>query len=119
MTHVFRPTRVITVRINGVALPDSFLTEVSFYLALVGFIVALGSGALSLLEPQFDLVSCFGATTATIFNIGPGLGAVGPSCTFADLGPVTHLLLSLFMIMGRLEILAVLALFVPQLWRKY
>ena len=119
MTHVFRPTRVITVRLNGVALPDSFLTEVSFYLALVGFIVALGSGALSLLEPQFDLVSCFGATTATIFNIGPGLGAVGPSCTYADLGPATHLLLSLFMIMGRLEILAVLALFVPQLWRRY
>jgi len=119
MTHVFRPTRVVTVRINGVALSDSFLTEVSFYLALVGFIVALGSGALSLLEPQFDLISCFGATVATVFNIGPGLGAVGPSSTYADLGPATHVLLSLFMIMGRLEILAVLALFVPQLWRKY
>ncbi len=119
MTHVFRPNQVVTVRLNGVALSDSFLTEVSFYLALVGFIVALGSLAMSVLEPGFDLISCFGATVATVFNIGPGLGAVGPSCTYADLNPATHLLLSLLMIMGRLEILAVLALFVPQLWRRY
>ena len=119
MTHIFRPNRVVTVRLNGVALSDSFLNEVSFYLALVGFIVALGSLAMSILEPGFDLITCFGATVATVFNIGPGLGAVGPSCTYAGLNPATHVLLSLLMIMGRLEILAVLALFVPQLWRRY
>jgi trk system potassium uptake protein len=119
MTYVFRPNRVVTVRLNGTPLSDTFLNEVSFYLALVGFIVALGSLAMSILEPGFDLVTCFGATVATVFNIGPGLGAVGPSCTYADLNPATHLLLSLLMIMGRLEILAVLALFVPQLWRRY
>jgi trk system potassium uptake protein len=119
LTHAFRPTRVITVRLNGVPLSDSFLTEVSFYIALVGFIVALGSLATAILEPGFDLISCFGATVATVFNVGPGLGAVGPSCNYADLGAASHLLFSLLMIMGRLEILAVLALFVPQLWRRY
>jgi Trk-type K+ transport system membrane component len=40
-------------------------------------------------------------------------------CTYADLGPATHLFLSLLMIMGRLEILAMLALFIPALWRRY
>jgi trk system potassium uptake protein TrkH len=119
LTHIFRPNQVITVRINGVPLSDNFLTEVSFYLALVGFIVALSSLAMSILEPGFDLISSFGAVVATIFNIGPGLGAVGPSCTYAGLGPATHLFLSLLMIMGRLEILAVLALFIPALWRRY
>jgi len=119
LTHTFRPNRVMSVRFNGVNLSEGFLNDVSFYVALVAFIVALGSLAMSILEPGFDLVTCFGATVATIFNIGPGIGGVGPSCTFAHLGPATQILLSLFMIMGRLEILAVLACFVPQFWRKY
>ena len=119
MIHTFRPTRIVPVRINGVPLTDAYLAEVGFFLALVGFIVALGSLAMAALEPAFDLVSGFGAVIATLFNTGPGLGAVGPTCTFAGLGPATHLMLSLLMIMGRLEILAMLALFIPALWRRY
>jgi len=119
MIHTFRPNRIIPVRINGVPLTDSYLAEVGFFLALVGFIVALGSLAMAVFEPAFDLVSSFGAVVATLFNVGPGLGAVGPSCTFAGLGSTTYLLLSILMIMGRLEILAAMVLFVPALWRRY
>ncbi len=119
MIHTFRPNQIIPVRINGVPLTDSYLAEVGLFLALVGFIVALGSLLMAALEPAFDLVSAFGAVIATLFNTGPGLGAVGPTCTYAGLGPSTHILLSLLMIMGRLEILAMLALFVPALWRRY
>lgn len=119
MTHTFRPNQIIPVRINGVPLSDSYLNEVSFFLALVGFIVASGSLVMAALEPGFDLVSSFSAVVATLFNVGPGLGAVGPARTFADLTPPTHILLSMLMIMGRLEILAVLALFTPSLWRRF
>lgn len=119
IVHAFRPNQVISVRFNKVPLSDQYLTDVCFFLALVGFIVALGSVAVSVLEPGFDLVSCFGATVATIFNIGPGLGAVGPMSNYGGLGPPTLILLSVFMIMGRLEILAVLVLFTPRLWRRY
>ena len=119
MIHTFRPNRIIPVRINGVPLTDSYLAEVGFFLALVGFIVALGSLAMAVFEPAFDLVSSFGAVIATLFNVGPGLGAVGPSCTFAGLGSATYLLLSVLMVMGRLEILAAMVLFVPALWRRY
>jgi trk system potassium uptake protein TrkH len=119
LIHTFRPGQIVPVRINGVPLSDSYLAEVGLFLALVGFIVALGSLAMAALEPSFDLVSSFGAVIATLFNTGPGLGTVGPTLTYADLGAPAHLLLSLLMIMGRLEILAMLALFVPQLWRRY
>jgi trk system potassium uptake protein TrkH len=119
MIHTFRPNRIIPVRINGVPLTDSYLAEVGFFLALVGFIVALGSLAMAVFEPAFDLVSSFGAVIATLFNVGPGLGAVGPSCTFAGLGSPAYLLLSVLMVMGRLEILAAIVLFVPALWRRY
>jgi trk system potassium uptake protein TrkH len=119
MIHTFRPHQIIPVRINGVPLSDTYLNEVSFFLALVGFIVALASLAMAMLEPAFDLVSSFSAVVATLFNVGPGLGAVGPMCNFSGLSPASHVLLSLLMIMGRLEILAVLALFMPSLWRRY
>lgn len=119
MIHTFRPHQIIPVRINGVPLTDNYLAEVGFFLALVGFIVALGSLAMAALEPSFDLVSGFGAVIATLFNTGPGLGAVGPTCTYAGLAASTYILLSLLMIMGRLEILALLVLFIPALWRRY
>ena len=119
MVHTFRPNQVIPVRINGVPLTDSYLAEVGFFLALVGFIVALGSLAMAALEPSFDLVSGFGAVIANLFNTGPGLGAVGPTCTYAGLSPSSHILPSLLLILGRLEILVILALFVPALWRRY
>ncbi|RME96441.1 MAG: TrkH family potassium uptake protein, partial [Verrucomicrobia bacterium] len=62
---------------------------------------------------------CLSAVMATLFNIGPGLGAVGPTQNFAHLHQPTQALLSLLMVLGRLEFFAVLALFVPSLWRRY
>ena len=117
--HSFRPNQIIPVRINGVNLNDGYLLDVMFFLSLTGVIVALSTLAVSVLEPQFSLVSSFTAVAATLFNIGPGLDAVGPMTNYAGMGEVSHLLLSALMIMGRLEIFAVLVLFVPLLWRRF
>ncbi len=56
---------------------------------------------------------------ACIFNIGPGLGAVGPTQNFAFLDGSSLIILSMLMLLGRLEFFAVLVLFAPSLWRKY
>jgi trk system potassium uptake protein TrkH len=56
---------------------------------------------------------------ATFGNIGPGYGEVGPTDNYGHFQPVTQLFLSLLMIMGRLELYAVLVLFVPTVWKKY
>ncbi len=119
MVHSFRPNQIIPVRLNGVNVSDSYLLDVMFFLALTGVIVVLGTLAVSVLEPQFTLVSSFTAVAATLFNIGPGLGAVGPMADYAGMGESSHLLLSVLMIMGRLEIFAMLVLFVPLLWRRF
>jgi trk system potassium uptake protein TrkH len=119
MVHTFRPNQIIPVRINGVNVSDSYLLDVMFFLALTGVIVAYGTLAVAVLEPGFTLISSFTAVTATLFNIGPGLGAVGPMMNYAGMGDASHLLLSALMIMGRLEIFAVLVLFVPLLWRRF
>ena len=119
MVHSFRPNQIIPVRINGVNVSDGYLLDVMFFLALTGLIVAVSTLAVSALEPQFSLVSSFTAVAATLFNIGPGLDAVGPMMNYAGMGETSHLLLSALMIMGRLEIFAVLVLFVPLLWRRF
>ena len=55
---------------------------------------------------------------ATLNNIGPGLAAVGPASNFAFMPDPAKLLLSFFMILGRLEFYAVVILFVPRFWRS-
>jgi trk system potassium uptake protein TrkH len=50
--------------------------------------------------------------------VGPGLGGLGPAASYAHLGPLSKLVLSCLMILGRLEIFAVVALFIPSFWRR-
>ena len=58
------------------------------------------------------------AVAATLNNIGPGLGGVGPTQHFGEMPELVKALLTLFMILGRLEFYAVVALLVPGFWRK-
>jgi trk system potassium uptake protein TrkH len=78
--------------------------------AVVGFLEA-GTG--------ISMESCAGAVLATISNIGPGFDAVGPTKNFSELREPTKAFLGWLMILGRLELFALLVLFVPQLWRRY
>lgn len=70
-------------------------------------------------EERFDFESTVAAVLATFGNIGPGFGSVGPHDNFAHLRPATHFFLALLMVLGRLELYAVLVLFVPSAWKKY
>ena len=65
-----------------------------------------------------DLVSAATAAVACLGNIGPGLGAVGPMSGYAGLHPASKAVLLLEMWVGRLEILPVVLLFSPELWRR-
>jgi trk system potassium uptake protein TrkH len=56
---------------------------------------------------------------ATLSNIGPGFGDVGPMDNFSHLLPVTKVFLGMLMILGRLELYAILVLFMPSIWRRY
>lgn len=65
-----------------------------------------------------DLVTAASAAIASLGNIGPGFGAIGPGHTFAGLSPAVKLYLALLMIIGRLEVLIVLVLFHPAFWER-
>jgi trk system potassium uptake protein TrkH len=71
-------------------------------------VVGLGAG---IIEGLTASIACLG-------NIGPGLGAVGPMGHFGDLHPVSKVTLTAAMWIGRLEVLTVLALLRPEVWRS-
>lgn len=115
----FRPSQVVGVRINNKPADPSLKFQTMFFIALGFVLLGVGTAIISLIEPKLDLVSSFGTAIATLFNIGPGLGAVGPVEGFGHLKAATKAILCLFMILGRLEFITILVLFLPSFWRKY
>lgn len=114
----FRPRRVFRIRLNKAPAEDSARAAVLFS-CLYAACLFIGTLTLALLEPSEDFDTCFSATAATLFNIGPGISDLGPTENFSVFGSPSLIFMCLLMIMGRLELFAVLALFVPSLWKKY
>ena len=65
-----------------------------------------------------DLITAFGAVAATIGNIGPGFGGVGPSENYAHISDVGKWFLSWNMLVGRLEMFSALVIFYPSFWKR-
>ncbi|NLN47988.1 MAG: TrkH family potassium uptake protein, partial [Clostridiales bacterium] len=66
----------------------------------------------------YDITTTLTSVAATLGNIGPGLGMVGPMGNYSLMSPVTKIILSFSMLIGRLEIYPILLLTVPSFWKK-
>jgi len=116
----FRPNLVEPLKLNGAIVDERSRLEPLLFISLSALICLLGTVLAAFLDPSVhDFETALGATVATLYNTGPGFGEVGADNTYAALHGWTKLMLSLFMILGRLELFAVLVLFVPSLWRRY
>jgi len=115
----FRPNQIFTLRLNGIGASEALKVQTVFFMGLTGVVVALGTLSVCVLEPKTDVVTGFSSVCAVLFNIGPGLAGVGPNENFAGFSSATHVLMAFLMALGRLELFAILVLFVPSLWRKY
>ena len=92
--------------------------EIGMYLILTSAIFFLSVQVASAFEIGTDMGTNLSATQACLFNIGPGFAGVGPTETYDSFHSATKLFLSLLMILGRLELYAVLALFAPSMWKR-
>ena len=110
------PRSVSAVKLEGRKLDDKTVHGVNAYFSLYLIMFLLIFVCLSL-EP-FDFETNFTATLACFNNIGPGLGAVGPASSFAAYSAPAKLLLSLAMLLGRLEIFPIILIFTPSFWKK-
>jgi len=110
------PRAVIPVRVGGQVVPEPIvsLTAAFFFLYMVHFIVG---AALVALTGQ-DLVTSISAVAATLGNVGPGFGAVGPTDNYAVLHPFAQWVLTYMMLVGRLELVTALVLLSKTFWRR-
>lgn len=115
----FRSRVVRNVTINRRILSKEDQQNVLSFLLLLGMLTLLCLPLLALLERNLSFTGEFSAVISCLFNIGPGFGEVGPSQTYAGFNSGSKVVLSLLMIMGRVELLAILALFHPALWRRF
>lgn len=115
----FRSRIVRPIKINGRTLGERPANEVITYVSLIGLITMSSCVLASSFEPHHAVDTSLSAVLACMFNVGPGIAEVGPTQNFDFLHPHTKLFLSLLMIMGRLELYAILALFLPSLWKRF
>ncbi|MFH1845679.1 MAG: TrkH family potassium uptake protein [bacterium] len=116
LKKLVHPRGVYTMWFNNKSLPPTLATNVLGFFLL--FMMVYLFGVLVLTFGGRDMVTAIGATSATLGNIGPGLGLVGPTSNYAFLADWEKWLLMVFMLIGRLEIYTVLVLFLPEAWRK-
>ncbi|MDI6916346.1 MAG: TrkH family potassium uptake protein [Thermoplasmatales archaeon] len=113
---VVRPRAVMPVTLGGKTLSEDVVRNVSsfFLLYLVTFVVA----TILLSFTGLDAVTSSTAVATTMGTVGPGMGDVGPACTFAFVSPLGKILLSMCMWIGRLELFTCLILFLPGAYKS-
>ncbi len=119
--RVIRPREVVIPKIGGQPLrPEIIQNVTAFFILGIGIFIAasLIMSWLGTYEPRLDMTTSMTAVAATLWNIGPGLERVGSIENYAFIPSIGKWVLSLCMLMGRLEIYTVLVLFFPSFWRK-
>ena len=115
--QIFYPNGLFPIKYNNQNINDRFLTSVLTFVCLYIFIFFILTLCLSL--TGLDLITAVSAAATSISNVGPGLGPIiGPEGNFSLLTDSAKWMLSLGMLIGRLELLTVLVLFLPAFWRN-
>ena len=113
----FSPMSVVSVRLNGRAVDDQIIHLSVCYFIVNVFLILMG-GCVMTLTDDMDITTAMSSVIATLMNIGPGFGKVGPSCNYAFISDAGKWFLSWNMLVGRLEMFSALVIFYPSFWRK-
>ncbi len=116
--HLIHPRSVNSVRFEGKSVDGATLKSLSSYFAIYMVCTLLIFLILSVEPAPFDLETNLSAAIACFNNIGPGFGLVGAASNFAAYSPLSKLVLSLAMLLGRLEIYPLLLTLSPSTWIK-
>ena len=116
LDYIIHPNNVRKIRVDGKQLEHTVLRSVNVYIMTYLFIFATSLLLISL--DNFDLETNFTAVAATINNIGPGLGGVGPTANFSAYSVLSKCVLTFDMLAGRLELFPVMILLFYRTWKK-
>ena len=111
------PNSVIITKYNNQKISDSFINSVIIFIFTFLFIFLIIAMLLSI--SGLDLITSISGAASSISNVGPGLGdIIGPNGNYRDIPDLSKWILSAGMLLGRLELFAVLVLFFPSFWRN-
>lgn len=113
---LIHPSAYLNIKFNGKLIPENTIISIISFVILYLFIFL--TGTLLVVFTGSDLLTAASAVAASLGNIGPGLGKVGPLDHYAFLPGVTKIILSLCMILGRVEIITILSLFTRSFWKS-
>ncbi|MGD2269252.1 MAG: TrkH family potassium uptake protein [Desulfobacterales bacterium] len=113
----FKPMAVVSIRLNQRPV-DPQIIDLAVCYFIVNIFLVLGGGCFMVLVDDMDYVTAMSSVIATLMNIGPGFGAVGPSENYAHISDVGKWFLSWNMLVGRLEMFSALVIFYPSFWKR-
>ncbi len=116
VSRLLHPREVKVMTMDGKRVPDGTVRGVQAYCTAY-VLITVGSILLVALD-NFDFTTTVTAVIATLNNIGPGLGMVGPAGGFAAFSPLAKVVMTLDMLFGRLELFPLLILLSPRTWRR-
>ncbi|HRD97108.1 MAG TPA: potassium transporter TrkG [Rubrivivax sp.] len=115
LVRVVHPRAVLPVRLGHTPVSAQVMSSVIAFMLLYGSVMAVAT--LALLLSGLDLVTAATAVIASINNTGPGLGQVGPAGNYQGLSDFQTWVCTASMLLGRLELVAVMVVFSPSFWR--
>jgi trk system potassium uptake protein TrkH len=110
------PRQIKRITIDKDPIEHEIVRATNVY--MVSYVIFFAVSVFLISFENYDLITNFTATLATINNIGPGLELVGPTANFAFFSPFTKIVLIFDMLAGRLELFPMLVLFFPATWKK-
>ena len=117
LKKIIYPRGVFIIKYDKNSVDDKFMASIISFIFLYLVIFFVITALLSL--SGLDFITSISGAATSISNVGPGLGStIGPSGNFSSLPEISKWILSLGMILGRLELFAILVLFLPSFWRN-
>ena len=117
LKKIIYPKGIFLIKYDKNNVDDKFMASIISFIFLYLVIFFLITALLSL--SGLDFVTSISGAATSISNVGPGLGStIGPNGNFSSIPEVSKWILSLGMILGRLELFAILVLFLPSFWRN-
>ena len=114
--HILHPNAILPVRINKQVISPSIVSTVLAFCFIYIAIIVIGT--LLMMAMGVGAEESMGCVISSIGNMGPGLGETGPAYSWNALPDAAKWLLSLLMLLGRLELFTVLLLFTPDFWKR-
>ena len=116
LRRILHTREVRPLTLDGARVEERTITSVSVF--FFAYILILILAALVVSLDGVNMQSSLSASLTMISNVGPGFASVGPMCNFAFLSPLSKYVLSLTMLLGRLEIMPLFVLLIPSAWKK-